>query len=81
MAGVPPFTKAWIAWGFASSLGFAVIEAKALGVPGATLSAHLRETFGFDDQGPFPRVRRGIFYVVWGWFGLHILDRTRDLTD
>ena len=72
----PRFTKAWIVWGIASGLSFAVIEAKALQVPDATLSAHLRATFGFDDKGPVPHVRRGVFYALWGWFGLHILKRT-----
>lgn len=69
------WTKAWIAWGSASALSFAVIEAKALRVPGASLSEHLRTTFGFDDTGPAPHLRRTAFYGVWGWFGLHILRR------
>lgn len=72
------WTKAWLAWGIASVLGFAGIEAKALRStePNATLSAYLRTTFGFDERGPMPHVRRGIFYGLWGWFGLHILKRT-----
>ena len=70
------FTRAWVIWGAASGLGFAAIEAKALPVPGATLSAHLRTVFGFDDSGPVPAVRRTAFYAAWGWFGLHILRRT-----
>lgn len=79
MTGAPRFTKAWLAWAIASILGFSAIEAKALAAPAreaATLSAHLRLVFGFSEQGPVPPVRRGLFYLLWGWFGLHILQHT-----
>lgn len=69
------WAKAWVAWGSATAVSFSVIEAKALQVPGATLSEHLRKVFGFDDRGPAPHIRRLAFYGVWGWFGLHILRR------
>lgn len=69
------WTKAWLAWGAAAVATFAAIEARALRVPGATLSEHLRTGFGFDDRGPCPPLRRGLFYLLWGWFGLHILKR------
>jgi hypothetical protein len=70
------FTRAWVAWLIISGLGFAGIEAKALSVPGATLSEHVRQAFGFEDTGPVPELRRGLFYLLWGWFGLHIFKRT-----
>jgi hypothetical protein len=70
------WTKTWVAWGAATGASFAVIEARALKEPGASLSEHLRTAFGFDDRGPVPELRRSIFYVTWGWFGLHILRKT-----
>lgn len=70
------WTKAWVAWGSASAIGFAVIESRSLKVPGASLSEHLRTVFGFDNTGPLPHARRAAFYGVWGWFGLHILRET-----
>lgn len=70
------WTKAWLAWGSASAVSFGYLEARALQEPGATLSEHLRTTFGFDDRGPLPQLRRSLFYAAWGWFGLHILRRT-----
>lgn len=73
------YTRAWLAWGGATALGFTVIEAKAMRpdqTQPATLSSHLRLVFGFDDRGPVPALRRAAFYATWGWFGLHILRHT-----
>ena len=70
------WTKAWLGWGAASAIGFAVIEQRALKVPGASLSEHTRTLFGFDNAGPHPGLRRCLFYGMWGWFGLHILRET-----
>lgn len=72
------YTKGWLAWSVVTLSSFAVIEGKALAERNeeGTLSAHLRHAFGFDDQGPVPELRRGVFYAFWGWFGLHILKRT-----
>jgi hypothetical protein len=73
------YTKAWAVWGAATALSFAVIETKAIRTPSPearTLSAITATIFGFDEQGPQPAARRGLFYLLWGWFGLHILRRT-----
>jgi hypothetical protein len=74
-----PYSRAWLIWGAVTVLGFAGIEAKALAGPGEnprTLSAHLRLIFGFTNDTPTSGARRSLFYVLWGWFGLHILQRT-----
>lgn len=74
-----PYGKAWLAWGAASLTTFAIIEAKALvsDIPDATLSANLRNVFGFQQQDVFALLRRHAFYAGVGWLTWHIAHPLR----
>jgi hypothetical protein len=69
-----PYGKAWLAWGAAALASFAVIETKALlsDVPDATLSANLRNVFGFQHEDFGAIVRQHAFYAGVGWLTWHI---------
>lgn len=70
------YRKAWLTWGAATLTSFAVLEAAALRspAPNATLSANLREAFGFTPQPSHAPWRRLAFYAGVGWLTWHIAD-------